>query len=105
MHVERDPPARTSVDRDVEALDGGMPALFVHDRCELHAEERGVEIEDRLPHTTVLEVRPHLLRVEPKALRLHAIGVVEPLPGADRRRAGMVDPFLREELRELRARG
>src|SRR2546422_649698 len=47
MHVERDTPARAPVDRDVEALDGGMPALVVHDRCESHAEEPGVEVEDR----------------------------------------------------------
>src|SRR4029077_327848 len=75
MHVERDAARGLAVDRDVEALDRRGPALLVNDRCERHAEELAVEIEDRLAHASVLEVRADLLRIETEALRLHAVHV------------------------------
>src|SRR3979490_1835045 len=94
MHVERDAARRLTVDRDVEALDRRMPALLVHDRCERHAEELAVEIQDRLPHAAVLEIRTDLLRIEAKALRLHAVHVVGPFPLTHRRRTGVVQTLL-----------
>ena len=101
MHVERDAARGCAIDRDSEGLDRGMPALLVHDRGERHVEELGVEVEDRLPHRLVFEVRPHFLRVVAEALRLHAVRVVRLLPLADRRRAGLVQALLLEEQLEL----
>src|SRR5437867_11764435 len=64
MHVERDAAGGLAVDRDIEALHRRMPALLVHDRCERHAEELAVEVEDRLTHAAVLEIGTDLLRIE-----------------------------------------
>ena len=78
-----------------------MPLLLVHDRGEGHAEELGVDVEDRLSHPAVFEIRTDLLRVETEALRLHAVEVVLPLPLADRRRAGLIEALLLEKHRDL----
>src|SRR5207249_588777 len=56
MHVERDEAHLPPIDPHREGLDRGMPQLALH-RDEFEAEELAVEVEDRLPHRAVLEVR------------------------------------------------
>src|ERR1700704_7005607 len=101
MHVEGDATRGLAVDRDVEALDRRMPAPLVHDRRERHPEELAVEIEDRLPYASVLQVRTNVLRIEAETLRLHAVHVVEPFPFTDGRGAGVVEPLFLEQHGEL----
>src|SRR6185503_1642208 len=76
MHVERYPTRGLAVDGHVEAFDGRMPPLLIHDRREGHPEELAVQVEDRLPDAAVLEVRPDLLCIEVEAPGLYAVEVV-----------------------------
>src|SRR5207302_3532000 len=70
MHVERDEPRGPSVHRYREVLSGFVPRLRGLDLGEDEPEELRREVQDRLPHGAVFEIRPDLAGIEAEALVL-----------------------------------
>ena len=83
MHVERDEAHLSPVDAHGERLDRSVPERRFNGR-EGEAEQLAVEVQDRLPHGAVLEVRAQLAAVVAVLARLDPLEQVLGVPAADR---------------------